>query len=461
LKHNGASPCDARRRHHAGATNAEEEHQMPTRLQEDFDRYITPNVKGLAPSATVAINDRSNALRAQGRDVFKLGLGQSPFPVPEVVVDALRENAHTKDYLNVKGLYDLRRTIAERHCRTFDIEATAEDVLIGPGSKELMFLLQLCYDGDIVIPSPAWVSYEPQARIVGRPIYRLHCSIENDWFPTAEEIDLLCRNNGSGHRILILNYPLNPTGTTLSRDRMKEIAEVARENRILILSDEIYGKLDHDGIHNSIVPLYPEGTIFSGGLSKWCGAGGWRLGLFVFPPGLRWLQDAMAAVGTETFTSTCAPVQHAAITAFEEGEEIAHYLVHARRVLGALGRRLATRIRETGAEILDPAGAFYLFPDFSPIADRIQSRGAMTSAGMCERLLEDTGVAVLPGSDFGRPPEEFTMRIAYVDFDGAAALAASEEVPIEHALPDDFAEKNCGRVVEAVERLCRWMEGGR
>ena len=431
---------------------------MSTGLEGEFDRYITPNVKGLTPSATVAINDRSNALRGRGREVFKLGLGQSPFPVPEEVVDALRENAHKKDYLNVKGLYNLRRTIAEHHCRTFDIEASAEDVLIGPGSKELMFLLQLCYDGDIVIPSPAWVSYEPQARIVGRPIYRLHCSIENDWFPTAEEIDLLCRNNGSGNRILILNYPLNPTGTTLSRERLKEIADVARQNRIIILSDEIYGKLDHDGVHYSIVPFYPEGTIFSGGLSKWCGAGGWRLGLFVFPPGLRWLQDAMAAVGTETFTSTCAPVQHAAITAFEEGPEITHYLLHARRVLRALGRPLAAQIRDTGAEILDPAGAFYLFPDLSHLSDRMRSRGVTTSAEMCERLLEDTGVAVLPGVDFGRPPEELTMRIAYVDFDGAAALGASEEVPFDHPLPDDFAAKNCPRVVEAIDRLCEWVK---
>jgi aspartate aminotransferase len=419
--------------------------------------HLTPNVSRLSPSATIAINDRSDSLRDLGRDVFKLGLGQSPFPIPGIVVDALRNNAHEKDYLNVKGLYRLREAIAVHHCRTFDIEANAEDVLIGPGSKELMFLLQLCYDGDIVIPSPAWVSYEPQARIVGRTIYRLHTSAKNRWFPTAEEIDSFCRDNGPRSRILILNYPLNPTGTTMSRDRLSDIAEVARDNGMIVLSDEIYGKLDHDGVHHSIAPLYPEGTIFSGGLSKWCGAGGWRLGLFVFPPGLRWLQDAMAAVGTETFTSTCAPIQHAAITAFEEGPEIARYLLHARRILRTLGPALARRIREAGAEILDPDGAFYLFPDFSPLADRLRSRGVTSSAQLCERLLEDTGVAVLPGSDFGRPPEEFTMRIAYVDFDGAAALAASEPVPLDRPLPGDFAARHCGRVVEAIDRLCEWI----
>lgn len=426
-------------------------------IHETFHVHLTANVRGLSPSATVSINDRSNSLRNQGRDVFKLGLGQSPFPVPQAVVDALRDNAHKKDYLNVKGLYNLRRTIAEHHCRSFGIEASAEDVLIGPGSKELMFLMQLCYDGEIIIPSPAWVSYEPQARIVGRPICRLRTSIEDRWLPTAEEIDSFCDSNGRGNRILILNYPLNPTGTSFTRDRLQEITDVARRRGIIILSDEIYGKLDHDGVHNSIATLYPEGTIFSGGLSKWCGAGGWRLGLFVFPPGLRWLQDAMAAVGTETFTSTCAPIQHAAIEAFEEGPEIGHYLVHARRILRKLGRSLAARVRETGADILDPDGAFYLFPDLSPMAEGFRRRGIETSAELCEALLEDTGVAVLPGVDFGRAAEELTIRIAYVDFDGAAALDASYDVPLDQPLTDDFMRTYCGRVVEAVDRLCEWV----
>lgn len=123
---------------------------------------LNSNVRGLTPSATVAINDRSNELRRRDRDIFKLGLGQSPFPVPEPVVEALRQNAFQKDYLPVKGLHELRETVADHHRETFGIDCDAEDVLIGPGSKELMFLLQLAYDGDLVIPTPTWVSYAPQ-----------------------------------------------------------------------------------------------------------------------------------------------------------------------------------------------------------------------------------------------------------------------------------------------------------
>lgn len=132
--------------------------------------HLNPNVQGLKPSATVAINDLSNNLKRKGREIFKFGLGQSPFPVPEQVQEALRQNAFQKDYLPVKGLRELQEAVAEHHRRDFGIEANPDDVLIGPGSKELMFVLQLAYFGDLVIPAPSWVSYAPQARIIGRNI---------------------------------------------------------------------------------------------------------------------------------------------------------------------------------------------------------------------------------------------------------------------------------------------------
>ncbi len=431
--------------------NERDEHNHPI--------HLNLNVRGLAPSATVAINDRCNELIRRGRSITKLGLGQSPFPVPDTVVECLRQNAHRKDYLPVHGLFELRRAVAEHHCRTFGIECTADDVLIGPGSKELMFLLQLCFYGDLVIPSPAWVSYAPQAKIIGRHIHVLPTSIENDYYPTGDELDAFCRQDHSRPRILILNYPSNPTGRTLSLERLAELAEVARKHHVLVLSDEIYGKVHHEGKHRSIVPLYPEGSIFSGGLSKWCGAGGWRLGLFVFPKRLRWLQDAMTAVGTETFTSTSAPIQYAAVHAFHEGPEIKRYLRHTRRILKALGTLLVQRLREVGVKVLPPEGAFYLFPDFSPLDDKLRGRGIGTSAEMCEQLLEDTGVAILPGTDFGRPPEELTARLAYVDFDGAAALRASKEIPLDRDLEEDFVRARCERVVTAVDRVCDWASG--
>lgn len=422
-----------------------------------LDIHLNPNVKELKPSATVAINDLSNELKRSGRDIFKLGLGQSPFPVPEPVVEALRENAHQKDYLPVKGLRELQQAVAEHHKRTFDLHVDPEDVLIGPGSKELMFLLQLTYFGDLVIPAPSWVSYAPQARIIGHDILFLPTQFENDWHLMPEDLEKLCFLDKERFRLLILNYPLNPTGTTMTEQHLKELAEVAERNRVILLSDEIYAKIHHEGTHKSIVPFYPEGTIFSGGLSKWCGAGGWRLGVFVFPKPMRWLLDAMAAVGTETFTSTSAPIQYAAVRAFQEGPEIEEYLKRSRRVLKALGNNIADKLAGCGAKVRSPHGGFYLFPDFSPFREKLAARGIQNNTEMCRRLLEDTGVAILPGSDFGRNPEELTARLAYVDFNGRAAIESLDSLEENTPIEEEFLKKHCKNVLEAIDRICHWL----
>ncbi len=420
--------------------------------------HLNLNVRGLRSSATLAINEKSNELRNAGYNVYKLGLGQSPFPVPEPVVEALRANAFQKDYLEVKGLGALREAVAGYRRRRHGTDCSADDVLIGPGSKELMFLLQLVYYGDLVIPTPSWVSYAPQAHIIGRHVRWLDTRPENGRRLTARDLEELCKEDETRPRIVILNYPSNPTGGTYSSDELEAIAEVARVYGAVLLADEIYGELHHDGRHESIARYYPEGTIISTGLSKWCGAGGWRLGTFIFPRGLRWLLEAMANVASETYTSTSAPIQYAAVSAFEGGSAIEDYLLHARRILKALGGRLADRLLEAGVALERPEGAFYLFPDFSPHKKRLRERGVMTSAALCERLLEDTGVAMLPGDGFGRPAAELTGRIAYVDFDGARALAASRQTPPDRDLDETFLRTYCRSSVEAVDLICAWLE---
>lgn len=423
--------------------------------------HLNLNVRGLGQSATLAINERSAAIAAEGRQVFRFGLGQSPFPVPEPVETELKANAHQKDYLPVKGLRPLREAVADFHRRTQGVEVSADDVLIGPGSKELMFILQLVYYGDLVIPTPSWVSYAPQAHIIGRQIRWVETRAENDWRLLPEELERLCAQDPSRPRVMILNYPNNPTGDTYTADELRALAAVARKYRVVLLSDEIYGEVHHRGQHVSVARFYPEGTIISSGLSKWCGAGGWRLGTFAFPRDLRWLLDAMAVVASETFTSTSAPIQYAAVRAFHGGTELEHYLRKSRRVLRALGNHCWQVLHnQAGLPMPKPRGGFYLFPDFSGHRQRLAARGIYTSEQLCERLLEDTGVAVLPGSAFGRPPEELTVRMAYVDFDGARALEACEEPEYRDELSLDFLRIYCPKVVDGVERMRAWIVDG-
>ncbi|UCF37376.1 MAG: pyridoxal phosphate-dependent aminotransferase [Acidobacteriota bacterium] len=421
------------------------------------DINLNLNVRGLGQSATLEINELSAELIRQGREVFRMGLGQSPFPVPQVVVDELKVNAHQKAYLPVKGLETLRTAVAEYHHRHHGIDHSADNVLIGPGSKELMFILQLVYYGDLVIPTPSWVSYAPQAHIIGRHIRWLPTCSTNCWKVTPEEIERLCESDPQRPRIIILNYPNNPSGCSFSASELKKLARTARKYRVVLLSDEIYGELHHEGHHVSIAKFYPEGTIISSGLSKWCGAGGWRLGTFLFPDSLKWLLNAMAVVASETYTASSAPIQFAAIRAFNGGLEIEDYLQRSRKVLRALGRSLASRLKEAGVRISQPQGAFYLFPDFDGFREQLRSKGIENSVQLSTRLLEETGIAVLPGSSFGCDPELLTVRMAYVDFDGARALAATREVPLAEELSQEFLQFYCGGPIEAVNRLGDWL----
>ena len=255
-----------------------------------------------------------------------------------------------------------------------------------------------------------------------------------------------------------MNYPSNPHGGSYTNEDLEALAEVAKKYKVVVLSDEIYGELHHDGRYVSIAQFYPEGTIVSSGLSKWCGAGGWRLGTFTFPAHMAWLRRAMAVAASETFTSTSAPIQYAAVRAFQSSLDIENYLFHSRRILSALGRWSAQRLNQAGLSTCLPDGGFYLFPCFDAKRSALAERGVRGSAAICQRLLEDTGVAILPGSDFGRSDDELSARLAYVNFDGARAITASEAIAKDRTLDEAFLRAWCPETVEAIEHICDWAD---
>lgn len=417
------------------------------------------NIRGMGQSATLAISQRCRQLVAEGRAIYNMGLGQSPFPVPDSVVEALKLAASEKDYLPVEGLPALREAVADFHRRHDQIEAQPEGVIIGPGSKELMFLVQLAFYGEIVVSSPCWVSYLPQARIIGRKVSIIPRTFDDGWKLTAEQLQrsLEIVHDDYRPRMLVMNYPGNPTGQTYTADELEGIAQVARRFGAIILSDEIYGQLHHQGQHVSIARFYPEGTIVSSGLSKWCGAGGWRLGTFCFPPALSWLADSMAAVASETYTSVSAPIQYAAVHAFRGGVDIERYLWHTRRILADLGRRCTETLRAAGLRVHEPLGAFYLFVDFSPVREKLAKHGIVQGMDLTRHLLDDVGVACLPGVSFAQSRSELSARLALVDFDGARVLAASENYPLHEDLPEGFTRQWCEAVLNGVDRIANWI----
>ncbi len=377
---------------------------------------ILPRLIQLAPSDTLSINNLTLQLESNGKTVYKFGFGQSPFPIPRLVQNALKKNAYQKDYLPVKGLDTLRDKIANHTNKLLSTNYyTADNVFIGPGSKELIYLAQLAIDAPLLLPNPSWVSYEPQAKIIGKEIHWIPTQV-NKWKLEAQEISSYLDQQKISSGVLLLNYPNNPTGLSYSESELLAISDICKKYNLIVISDEIYGLLNFKGQYSSIAKYYPDGTIISTGLSKWAGAGGWRLGTMIIPNHLKELYKPLQTLASETFSAVSAPIQFAACSAFEGDSFLEDYKIASRYILQTIAAFCYNKLIEGGVKVLPSEGGFYLFPNFTGLVK------TTNSILFCEKLLQETGVALLPGTSFGRPAEELTVRLCFVDFDGESAL---------------------------------------
>lgn len=402
-------------------------------------------------SPTLHMNTLVNELERKGEEVFKFGFGQSPFPIAESIVNALKNNAHQKSYIDSQGLLPLRSAIADYHNRNNGNNFTSDQIVIGPGSKELFFLTQLMHKGTTLLPTPSWVSYAPQSQMLGKSV---------SWIPSTKhivEIDLKAFHEILDNlpkeelKLLIINHPNNPTGYSGSEQYFKKLAAICDYFNVTVISDEIYADTYFGAVQqHSIQEFYTEQTIIGNGLSKWAGAGGWRLGYFIFPRSLDELKKKVISACSETFSCASSPIQYAAITAFEESEELDNYKIRIKNILKFVSNYIAKRLHNNHIQVLPASGGFYVFPNFENYRPTLRARGIETSDDLCNKLLEETGVALLSGSCFGCESTELLARLAYVDFDGAAVLQLDkDELDISKHFP---------KVERGIHLMINWLK---
>ena len=390
------------------------------------------------------INETSKQMEDQGKKIFKFGFGQSPFAVPQDVVEELKNNAYQNKYLPMQGLFQLREAVAKYTSKKKNYEYNSDNVIIGPGSKELMFLLQIIFDGDIILPAPSWVSYASQAILGRNKIQILQTKRENNWFPNGQEIEEIILKDKKKNYLLFLNSPNNPSGQVC--EKLEEISNVAKKYNLIILSDEIYSELTFRENYKSISNFCPEKTIISTGISKWCGAGGWRLGYFIIPNKLSEINKMINVLASETFSAVSAPIQYAAIKAYENDHT--KYIRKSKNILSAVGKYVYSNLKSNKVLINEPQGGFYMMPEFLNTKFK-------TSSEMCDSILKDTGVALLPGSDFGFNSNKMLARLSFTDFDGQEFMKQiDEDKLIDEIIINKFAPK----IVEGVDKLKKWSE---
>ena len=406
---------------------------------------IKKSILKLKESSTLVINEKSKDLINQGKKVYQFGFGQSPFPVPETIVESLKNHAHRKEYLPIQGLVKLREAISKYLLKKTGNNYPKENILITPGSKEAMLLMHIAFKGEIIIPAPGWVSYEPQAQIGSNKVHWLETKRSNNWFPTALELEKKIKKVGKNKNIIfILNSPNNPSGSVCKN--LKEIAKVARKYKLIVLSDEIYTDLTFKDEYNSISKFYSEFTFITGGLSKWCGAGGWRLGFLAVPQKLKNFLTSLKSLASESYSTVNTPTQFAAVEAYEGNYD--EYKNKVKGILNAVGNYVYDNLKSNKVLINPPQGAFYLMPEF-------KNTKYKNSSKLCEAILNETGVTMLPGSDFGFKPKRMLTRLSYTDFDGSKFY---NNVKDYNSIDEDMIKEFAPSVVEGVTRLSNWAK---
>lgn len=390
-------------------------------------RFSRAGIRGLRASATIAINDCIKEMWEAGRNVYHLAFGESRFPIHPKLAAALGAHAQKRSYTPPLGIMDLRKEIARHYQRRFDMDVAPEQVVVGPGSKSLLYAALMALGEEVIIPQPSWVTYAPQAHILAKPVTFVPTRPEANF---ELELDVLerCIHESRQHwgnpEVFIVNSPKNPTGTMMRPEKVAALAEFAKENELMVLSDEIYALTAFNTIpHVSIARHYPEGTLVFGGMSKSLPLGGWRIGTAILPSenGGKALRQAMSNIASNIWTCVAGPVQYAAILAYSDDPEIEEYIDVCCRMHAARTRYLFETMVRLGIPCEEPAGAFYVFPCFEKWKAQLAARGVHNADDLAFHLIERYEIATLPGSEF-HSPQDFCLRLSssYID-------AASDE----------------------------------
>ena len=366
-------------------------------------RGVAKRLARVKESGTVRITDAVQALQKQGREVISFSVGEPDFPTPAPIREAAKralDGGHTR-YVSAWGIPELREAIARKSRDENGIPAQAANVLVTPAKQAICYaILGLVEEGDeVLMPDPAWVSYEPLVELAGGTVVRVPATLESGFRMTPEAV---AERVTPRTRMLIANSPSNPTGGVATREDVRGWCDLARDHDLWVLSDELYEKVLYEGAHHSPAaePGMLERVVTVNGFSKAYAMTGWRMGWLL---GDVPVARQLVKLQQHSLTHPATYSQHGALEALRMDQQPVRDMVRefqARRDL------VVSTLRDVPGWTCDvPKGAFYVFARFD------HKLGSME---MAERLLHDGGVAVTPGIEFG-PLGEGHVRISYAN----------------------------------------------
>jgi len=364
---------------------------------------LATRVSELTPSLTLAIDSKAKALRAEGVDIYSFGAGEPDFDTPEHIKAAAIEalNAGFTKYTPSSGMPELRAAISEKFKRDNGLEYKPSEIIVSNGAKQSCFnaIMAVCGEGDeVIIPAPYWLSYPDMVRLAGAEPIIVQTTQENDWKMTPQQFE---EAMSPRTKMVIINSPGNPTGSVYTKEELRALVEVAAEEEITILSDEIYESLTYDGAeHVSVASLTPEAkdlTITVNGFSKAYAMTGWRLGYLGAPEKIAKAIDSMQS---HTTSGPCSFSQKGGLAALTGSQQCVADMREEFNIRREYMFERLSAIHNITA--VKPKGAFYMLANVSKFG--------MTSSNFADRLLSKANVAVVPGIAFG---DDRVVRLSY------------------------------------------------
>lgn len=389
---------------------------------------LSDRLNRLAPSATLAMSQRSNEMMAQGINVINMSVGEPDFMTPDHVKEAGKRaiDDNFSKYSPVPGYLSLRKAIANKLKRENNLNYSASEVIVGTGGKQGVCntILALVNPGDeVIIPAPYWVSYPQMVKLAGGEPVIVSAGIEQDFKVTADQLKAAIT---SKTKLIILCSPSNPTGSVYTKEELEALAKIVLEhNDLFVLSDEIYEHINYIGCHASIAACegMKERTIICNGVSKAYAMTGWRLGWVAAP---EWIIKGLNKLQGQYTSGTSSVSQMAALAAYEgdQGcvEDFRKAFQRRRDLIVSLAKEVP------GLEVNVPEGAFYLFPKCSSYFGKTDGKYVINnSTDFALYLLEEGHVATVAGDAFGSP-DYFRMSYATSDDNIIEALSRIKEV---------------------------------
>ena len=376
---------------------------------------LSNRLNRLAPSATLAMSQKSSEMKAQGVDVINLSVGEPDFNTPDHIKEAAKKaiEDNFSRYSPVPGYPELRKAIVAKLKNENGLDYSMSEILVSNGAKQSVCntVMALVNDGEeVIIPAPYWVSYPQMVKLAGGTPVIVNAGFDQDFKITPEQLEAAITPKT---RMLILCSPSNPTGSVYSKEELEALAEVIKRHEgFYVLADEIYEHINYVGHHESIAqfPGMKERSIIVNGVSKAYAMTGWRIGFIAAP---EWIVKGCNKLQGQYTSGPCSVSQKAAEAAYTTSQECVETMRKAFERRRDLIVRLAKEI--PGLEVNCPQGAFYLFPKCSSFYGKsYEGRKIETSTDLAMFLLEEGHVATVGGDAFG-DPECFRMSYATSD----------------------------------------------